>query len=402
MSEDNHHAPADTTIISPCLTPDSPAQSQQQENVSTRTARIPSRKRGRPRKALGAWLEKSKKERRRTQVRLAQRAYRSRKEASVELLNKHVAQLEAAAQKMSESVIRLSDILLQSRVLTSHPELAKRLRETVHICLSSAKGIGDEGSLNNATHDERSRLSSLAPISPGLLVLSEAESPGPLPTIQPSPSLLRYHPSSLFFFKPGDVAVMEVSNFIEQLRIACLYEGLLILDNSSVPLTTLKRPFRLLLSLFTRASITSIFRTALHARLNKKSYMNFKEVPSCLPSHPEQPSTQSHRTESQSALDQPQPTGNSPLPSFNPQTLREIGGDWFDVQELANYLQESNARLFVRPPKNMGNSSSQSVVNAQALIVALVNKAMCLGHSPGFRRSDVEQAIRICTWRGNV
>ncbi|KNG85665.1 hypothetical protein ANOM_005569 [Aspergillus nomiae NRRL 13137] len=353
MSENNHHAPADT-IISPCLTPDSQPQPQQ-EHASTKTARIPSRKRGRPRKVIEAWLEKNKKERRRTQVRLAQRAYRSRKEAGVEVLNKRVAQLEAAAQKMSESVIRLSDILLQSRVLTSHPELTEHLRETVQICLSSAKDLGDEGSLNNVTHDERSRLSSFAPTSRSLLDLSEDGSPGPL-NIQPSASLLRHHPSSLFFFKPGDVAVMEVSDFIEQLRIACLYEGLLILDNSSVPLTTLKRPFRLLLSLFTRASITSVFRSALHARLNKKSYMSFKEVPSCLSSHLEQLSALSQTTEYQSALDQPQSISNSPLPSFDPQTLREIGGDWFDVQELANYLHERDARLFVRPPKNMGSS----------------------------------------------
>ncbi|KAB8253982.1 hypothetical protein BDV32DRAFT_155642 [Aspergillus pseudonomiae] len=397
MSENNHHAPADT-IISPCVTPDSQPQPQQ-ENASTKTARIPSRKRGRPRKVIEAWLEKNKKERRRTQVRLAQRAYRSRKEAGVEVLNKRVAQLEAAAQKMSESVIRLSDILLQSRVLTSHPELTERLRETVQICVSSAKDLGDEGSLNNVTHDERS---SFAPISPSLLGQSEGGSSGPLPNIRPSPSLLRYHPSSLFFFKPGDVTVMEVSDFIEQLRIACLYEGLLILDNSSVPLTTLKRPFRLLLSLFTRASITSVFRSALHARLNKKSYMSFKEVPSCLSSHLEQLSALSQATECQSALDQPQSISNSPLPSFDPQTLREIGSDWFDVQELANYLHERDARLFVRPPKNMGSSPSQSVVNARALIVTLVSNAMCLGHSPGFRRSDVEQAIKICTWRGTV
>ncbi|KAE8418369.1 hypothetical protein BDV36DRAFT_295211 [Aspergillus pseudocaelatus] len=367
MDQDNGNAPADT-IISPCLTPDSQVEFQQHETTGVKTAKPPSRKRGRPRKALGTWMDKNKKDRRRTQVRLAQRAYRSRKEASVEFLNRRVAQLEAAAQKMSEAMITFSDILLQSEVLTSHPELTEHLRETVQICLSSAKGISEEDNPSTVTHDESSRLSSFAPISPGYLPLSEGESPPSLSTAQPSPCLLGYHPSSLFFFKPGNVAEMEVSYFTEQLRIACLYEGLLLLDNSSVPLTRLKRPFRLLLSLFTRASITSIFRSALHARLNKKSYMNFKGVPSCLPSHAAQPSTQSQTTECQSAFYQPQSTSRSPLPSFNPQNLREIGGDWFDVQDLANYFQEINARLFVRPPKNMANSS-QSVVNARALIV---------------------------------
>ncbi|KOC18544.1 hypothetical protein AFLA70_3g008760 [Aspergillus flavus AF70] len=401
MSEDNHDAPT-VTNDSLCLMPDPEVQSLQHDNLSAKTAKVPSRKRGRPRKALGTRMDKNKKDRRRTQVRLAQRAYRSRKEANVEFLHKRVAQLEAAAQKMGEAVITFSDTLFQSGALTSRPDLARHLRETVQICLSSAKDIGDEDSFNTATHDESPLLSSLTPISPGHSTLSESESPPFLSTVQPSPCFLRYHPSSLFFFKPGDVAMMEVSDFTDQLRIACLYEGLLILDNSSVPLTTLKRPFRLLLSLFTRASITSIFRSALHARLNKRSYMSFKEVPSCLPSHAGQPSTQSQTTECQSALDQPQSISNSPLPSFNPQALKEIGGDWFDVQELANYLQERDTRLLVRPPKNMTDSSSQSAVNARALIVALVSKAMCLGHSPGFRRSDVEQAINICTWRGAV
>ncbi|KAE8131605.1 hypothetical protein BDV38DRAFT_288549 [Aspergillus pseudotamarii] len=401
MDQDNDNPPADT-IISPCLTPDSQVEFPQHETTGVKTVKAPSRKRGRPRKALGTSMDKNKKDRRRTQVRLAQRAYRLRKEASVEFLNKRVAQLEAAAQIMSEAMIAFSDILLQSKVLTSHPELTEHLRVTVQICLSSAKGISEEGSPRTATPDESSHSSSFAPISPGYLPLSGGESPPSVSTAQPSPCLLRYHPSSLFFFKPGNVAEMEVSDFTEQLRIACLYEGLLLLDNSSVPLTHLKRPFRLLLSLFTRACITSIFRGALHARLNKETYMNFKGVPSCLPSHAAQPLSQSQAaTECQSALDQPQSTSNSPLPSFNPQNLKEIGGDWLDVQDLANYFEERNARLFVRAPKRMANPS-QSVVNARALIVALVGKAMCLGHSPGFRRSDVEQAISICTWRGTI
>ncbi|QMW43789.1 hypothetical protein G4B11_007159, partial [Aspergillus flavus] len=350
MSEDNHDAPT-VTNDSLCLMPDPEVQSLQHDNLSAKTAKVPSRKRGRPRKALGTRMDKNKKDRRRTQVRLAQRAYRSRKEANVEFLHKRVAQLEAAAQKMGEAVITFSDTLFQSGALTSRPDLARHLRETVQICLSSAKDIGDEDSFNTATHDESPLLSSLIPITPGHSTLSESESPPSLATVQPSPCFLRYHPSSLFFLKPGDVAMMEVSDFTDQLRIACLYEGLLILDNS--------------------ASITSIFRSALHARLHKRSYMSFKEVPSCLPSHAGQPSTQSQTMECQSALDQPQSISNSPLPSFNPQALKEIGGDWFDVQELANYLQERDTRLLVRPPKNMTDSSSQSAVNARALIVAL-------------------------------
>ncbi|KAE8372008.1 hypothetical protein BDV26DRAFT_109854 [Aspergillus bertholletiae] len=394
--ENNHHAPADS-MITPCPTPDSLVESQQPENAGRMTAKVPSRKRGRPRKTIGTRLEKNRKDRRRTQVRLAQRAYRSRKQANVDCLHKRVEQLEVAAQKMSEAVIKFSDILLQSGTLNSHPSLAGHLRETVQICLSLAKDISDEDRPSTIAHGEISHLSSFAPISPGPQALPEGEGSSPLSTAHPSPYHSRYHPRSLSFFKPGDAAVMDASDFTEQLRIACLYEGLLILDNSSVPLDDLKRPFRLLLSLFTRASITSIFRSALHARLNKISYMNFKEVPSCPPSHTGQPSSQ---TSEQPGFDQ-QSIRHSPLASFSNQIIREIGGDWLDVQELANYLQQRDALLFIRPPKNM-TDSSQSAVNARALIVALVNKAMCLGHSPGFRRSDVEQALHICTWHGTI
>ncbi|QMW31759.1 hypothetical protein G4B84_007140, partial [Aspergillus flavus NRRL3357] len=105
MSEDNHDAPT-VTNDSLCLTPDPEVQSLQHDNLSAKTAKVPSRKRGRPRKALGTRMDKNKKDRRRTQVRLAQRAYRSRKEANVEFLNKRAAQLEAAAQKMGEAALK--------------------------------------------------------------------------------------------------------------------------------------------------------------------------------------------------------------------------------------------------------------------------------------------------------
>ncbi|KAE8395707.1 hypothetical protein BDV23DRAFT_193550 [Aspergillus alliaceus] len=372
MSENNHHATTDTDIT--------------QETEGERTVHIRARKRGRPQKAIGASLEKDKKEKRRAQIRLAQRAYRSRKDADTESLNQRVAQLETAAQTMSEAVITLSDILLESGVLTSHPKLAEHLGETVHICLTLTKDTSDE---HNQETPRESQLPSPADVSLALL--------------DPSPFHLSYYPSSLFMFKPGDVAVMEVPQFIEQLRIACLYEGSLMLNNPSIPPEDLRRPFRLLLSLFTRETITSIFNNALQARLHRKLPTNFKQVPFVHPSaagdgNPQTPGP--GQAPDRRPIDfHPQSGGHGLLSDFSAQTQKELDGNWLDVQDLERHLLERDVRLCVIPPKDSVKSSSKLVVNVKALIVALVNKGMCLGHSPGFRRSDVEEALNSSTWR---
>ncbi|BDD55497.1 hypothetical protein MPDQ_006066 [Monascus purpureus] len=102
----------------------------------------PLRKRGRPRKSTNG--EQPPGERRRTQIRLAQRAYRSRQETTMLALRERVSELESTVERISESFLWLSNELMTSGVLTMYPDLAQKLHKATERCLSSAKQTGTE------------------------------------------------------------------------------------------------------------------------------------------------------------------------------------------------------------------------------------------------------------------
>ncbi|EEA18825.1 hypothetical protein TMatcc_010631 [Talaromyces marneffei ATCC 18224] len=81
---------------------------------------VSKRKRGRPRV-----LDKDENaaERRRTQIRLAQRAYRSRKEATISSLSKRLSELDASIREMNTTVGSFRDELMSSGLLLQHTSL---------------------------------------------------------------------------------------------------------------------------------------------------------------------------------------------------------------------------------------------------------------------------------------
>ncbi|KAL2813777.1 hypothetical protein BDW59DRAFT_167413 [Aspergillus cavernicola] len=84
-----------------------------------------------------------KKERRRQQVLLAQRAYRARNEDHTTALQQRVARLESALEITGQAIISFTDVLVGARVPLSHQHIAHRLRDTVKTCLDSAM-YGDD------------------------------------------------------------------------------------------------------------------------------------------------------------------------------------------------------------------------------------------------------------------
>ncbi|KAJ6167143.1 hypothetical protein N7470_002590 [Penicillium chermesinum] len=94
------------------------------------------RKRGRPRTVTG---DHDVPERRRNQLRVAQQAYRKRKETTISNLQTRVQQLEAGIEKFSQSFLSFSNMLLEARVLQSHPEIARSLQEITQECVTLAQ-----------------------------------------------------------------------------------------------------------------------------------------------------------------------------------------------------------------------------------------------------------------------
>ncbi|KAL3467929.1 hypothetical protein BJX64DRAFT_80468 [Aspergillus heterothallicus] len=360
-----------------------------------RPAKGPGRaRRARPAAAAEPQPEETSKEKRRLQVRMAQRAYRARNQAQTAMLQRRITQLEAALEQMGSAVVSFSDALVQSQVLVSFPQLTDPLREMVATCLSLAE-TSDEAREGPPLFSPQPQVSQ-----------NEPQRQHHSPSISPNLSSNRdpFHDPysstilSAFTLNTQDTPTMDVPSFIEQLRIACLYRGFLMLNNPSIPLDLLWRPFRLLLTLVPRDTITSFFHARLVARLNKQPPVAFAEIPffqlgGAGTHYPELYLPTQHMRDWDSS------TVSSPLSAFSPQVQEELEGEWFDMHDLAGYLREKEVYL-VPPTRVEGvRPAARRAIKALDLSAALTRNAICLGHSPGFRRSDVESAIALSLWK---
>lgn len=78
-------------------------------------------------------------QRRRTQIRLAQRAYRQRKEMTISSLQKQVEQLQSVIDGMNNSFLRFNDQAVASDIFALRPGLATELKQTTETFVNLAK-----------------------------------------------------------------------------------------------------------------------------------------------------------------------------------------------------------------------------------------------------------------------
>ncbi|KAI9874965.1 MAG: hypothetical protein M1830_009080 [Pleopsidium flavum] len=98
-------------------------------------------RRGRPR--LGP-SDETAAERRRTQIRLAQRAYRLRKESTISSLTKRVSQLEGTLNEMNKTFLAFNDSAIASGITRIKPQLGQDLKQTTeHFLLLTRISIPD-------------------------------------------------------------------------------------------------------------------------------------------------------------------------------------------------------------------------------------------------------------------
>lgn len=82
--------------------------------------------------------------RRRTQIRLAQRAYRQRKETTIAGLNKRVTELENIIGKMNKTFLSFNDRAIASGIDSWEPQLAQDLKSTMESFLEYARWVERE------------------------------------------------------------------------------------------------------------------------------------------------------------------------------------------------------------------------------------------------------------------
>lgn len=276
------------------------------------------------------------------------------------MLKQRIARLEFALERQSKAVILLSDFLAEDSVVISRPHVADRLRETVKICLDSTI-YGDESEedidhlqLKDASLGVQTPIEQ--PLSPrDYSKYSHPHIDSTLPSAGPRIQLL---PLEL------DGAIVEAPAFVQYLRISCLYQGLLMLKNPSVPLNALRRPFQLLLSLFPRETITSFFYNCLYARLNNNQPDKWNEIPffrlgGAGTHYREVLSSSENNTEAREPKQQYVPVEQGALSAFSPGIQEELEGDWFDIWDLAGYLRLEGISLSIAPPT--GNTADRNV-----------------------------------------
>ncbi|KAH7161569.1 hypothetical protein EDB81DRAFT_925096 [Dactylonectria macrodidyma] len=146
------------------------------------------RSRGRPRLDT---KDETPADRRRTQIRLAQRAYRNRKDTAIDTLKQRVKELEQINEDMGREFMSLSHFVLGQGVLQGSPEVAQHLAEANRkflalqrqVTAEDVSTIADtdagtyesaEGTLNSAV--EHSQLAIIQPGSSKKSISSSASS----------------------------------------------------------------------------------------------------------------------------------------------------------------------------------------------------------------------------------
>lgn len=97
--------------------------------------------------------------RRRTQIRLAQRAYRNRKETAIQTLEKKVSSLQGSNEEMSRAFMSLYDAAVAQGLLDSAPEFGRELQATTERFVALARRAGDAESVDGGGSVGSERLS---------------------------------------------------------------------------------------------------------------------------------------------------------------------------------------------------------------------------------------------------
>ncbi|KAK3349859.1 hypothetical protein B0T25DRAFT_570463 [Lasiosphaeria hispida] len=118
------------------------AKRQSPEETVEREEEEKKRTRGRPRLDV---KDETAADRRRTQIRLAQRAYRNRKENAIQTLERKVQDLKDTNEEMSNAFMQLHDFAMNAGILDRIPEFGRHLRLTTERFLSLARQASEDG-----------------------------------------------------------------------------------------------------------------------------------------------------------------------------------------------------------------------------------------------------------------
>lgn len=316
------------------------------------------------------------------QIRLAQRAYRSRQQASFTSLNHRIGQLETILNKMSSTVLSFSGQLVQSGALEGYPGITARLRDTMKTFVSLASEANSDGETNVSHASPPSEHSSVQPTEDQEKNPSRSLFVGPM-TGQSSSvlssSTLEYNgshliPSSIVphTFESPKISVVTLPEFIKRLHLECLNQGYLALCDPFTSLDNLRRPFGLCLTMMNRERLISYFRAELDAQINCMPLDEWDFIPffslGGAGTHYPQSSSQFQGAGYPLRRYSESNTVKDPLPWFPPDIQGELEGDWFDMQDLEGFLREKDVHLLCPGEPKKQDPPTQTSINIVHLI----------------------------------
>ncbi|KAF4762352.1 hypothetical protein N7455_001526 [Penicillium solitum] len=380
------------------------------------TAKPAGRKRGRPRTVTN---EQEVPERRRKQLRLAQQAYRKRKETTIGNLQNRVHELETGIENISQSFLSFSSLLIEEQLLSQYPHIASALQNITQQCVSLAKAGSDDPSegalplvqaakefqitnnntaptpvLDNAYSEASTDAEDItrsvatrwpAPPTPPY----EGQSISPFGLVMPSPTA--QFPQFSHITPPlsnsptldllsSNITPDRQWNIAQRLvRTCCLGGYRLLVDNPNSP--AVQRVFSSFLSLPERNRMISAF----YAVMQDKTGVLIDPKTRVL--HALQTNMNMFSNE------------QLQVPSKIWQiALESASGDWMDASGVQGYLRDKRVILDNFPDSSGRLDYSVSTsLDSTAFIKSLSKEATCVGNGPVFRRQSVEKALRLAT-----
>ncbi|KAJ5192611.1 hypothetical protein N7449_008753 [Penicillium cf. viridicatum] len=366
-------------------------------------------KKGRPRK----FNSQHALDKRREQLRVAQQAYRTRKENTIGNLQDRVHELEGGIEQLSQSFLNFSKLLLETGLLGKHSHAMSALRKITqqHISLAKTgcatpyerapvKAVGDTSSTafdkNEKCSDSRARVPSnersptglsstpiekvaLPPLSTQSSFYQSQPTPPIRPVIGPLVNKSPFPLSSL----PGHSPVVDRSSSIKEdqwtfsqylVRVCCWY-GYQLLVNTPCDFVKIEEVFGPSMSPTERNNLISFFQCGMH---DETGILIDCMDTVITPLHFKRDASQGVATRTE---------------EFE-STIASEAGEWLDASGVQKFLSE---RGFC-PQENghpFSRSSSTSSLHVAALVEYLATDCVCFGNGPVFRRQTVEAALRF-------
>ncbi|KAE8395113.1 hypothetical protein BDV23DRAFT_116609 [Aspergillus alliaceus] len=319
-----------------------------------------------------------KSEKRRHQLRLAQRAYRDRKEQTILALQARTKELEEGIDKLSQKFITFSGMLLETD-LKHDPDVMSNLHHVNQVFVSLAKVRSDgksppemdlAGEESPSTEMEKpaSTPVSTNPGSPAAQGQSSIQD-----EITAPPTLI----TNLI-----TISSMPILTFAQHLVRKCTQNAYLLLTRMPNHVTKLNEVFGYQLTSDDKTLLICLFQNALQdvntIELRTHALSTLRNVNSPI------------RREDQSKL----PCMSNP-------------GDWLDAHGVLGFLNMKGVPIQgdvpVYPVPDLHYSMPDSSrFNLIKFIEVVAKTCRCIGAGPAFQRHNVETAFRLATLGGGL